>query len=554
MTAKTKTKTKALLRKVKEANQDFEWYPTKQDMIDVIGKKLSSLYSREAFSLLDIGAGDGRVFGMIEEALENYEHGPSLHNKYAIEKSPRLIQAMPDDICIIGTDFTEQTLIDKKVDVVFCNPPYSEFEAWATRILTEANAKQVFMILPSRWKDSESIKQAVEKRKAITKVLKSTNFLASDREARARVDIIHFNLTGEDNHYSYEQSVDPFDLWFDEHFKIAIASEKNTEDTLENKSEKARANIVKGSDVIKVLVTLYRDDLDKLLENYKAVEKLDSEILMELNVSVKGLKDALKGKIKGLKSLYWNELFSRLKALTNRLTTDTRKEMLDKFNDHLNVDFTEANISAVVIWAIKNANRYIDSQLLSLYERMTSTENVVGYKSNSHIVKDTWRYAKSQVDSEKSKNYKLEYRLVLSNYLALLPSKEQFAFDYDGNLHKSAHDYISDIFTVAHNLGFPVLDNTRSRCWESNQAQVFEYQDHEGNIKELCHIRAFKNGNIHIKASKDFMRAFNIEAGRLNGWIKSPREAAEQMGIPKAVAERFYMGNFRIESTLLLTA
>ncbi|MGL5668705.1 MAG: hypothetical protein ACRDD9_21590 [Shewanella sp.] len=42
---------------------------------------------------------------------------------------------------VIGTDFNQQTLVDKPVGVIFCNPPYSAFEQWATRVISEANAE-----------------------------------------------------------------------------------------------------------------------------------------------------------------------------------------------------------------------------------------------------------------------------------------------------------------------------------------------------------------------------------------------------------------------------
>ena len=43
--------------------------------------------------------------------------------------------ALPIYVVIIGSDFHEQTLIDKKVDLIFCNPPYSEFELWTKQII-----------------------------------------------------------------------------------------------------------------------------------------------------------------------------------------------------------------------------------------------------------------------------------------------------------------------------------------------------------------------------------------------------------------------------------
>ena len=42
----------------------------------------------------------------------------------AIEKSQTLIDNMPSNVFVVGTDFNENTLIDKKADYVFCNFKY----------------------------------------------------------------------------------------------------------------------------------------------------------------------------------------------------------------------------------------------------------------------------------------------------------------------------------------------------------------------------------------------------------------------------------------------
>ncbi|KKN25370.1 hypothetical protein LCGC14_0885300 [marine sediment metagenome] len=156
---------------LKENGEDFEFYPTTDDMIRAVFAAAGSFGS-----MLDIGAGDGRVLEKIHKLKisrakkDKYDFFGSL-DKYAIEKSLVLIENMPPDISIVGTDFLLQALIDKKVDLVFCNPPYSQYEAWAVKIIKEANAKTVFLIIPDRWKDSKLIKRALEQRNASGRVV-----------------------------------------------------------------------------------------------------------------------------------------------------------------------------------------------------------------------------------------------------------------------------------------------------------------------------------------------------------------------------------------------
>jgi type I restriction-modification system DNA methylase subunit len=143
----------ALLERVKATGQDFEWYPTTREILRHLyddTKELSIQRSRRGLSLLDCGAGDGKVFRVLEELFEEekarvtdesdrrrLENWPFDIKKYAIEKSRPLIESLPSDVFIVGTEFHDQSLIDKKVDIVFSNPPYSEYVEWTDKILRE---------------------------------------------------------------------------------------------------------------------------------------------------------------------------------------------------------------------------------------------------------------------------------------------------------------------------------------------------------------------------------------------------------------------------------
>jgi hypothetical protein len=120
----------ALVRNLVNEGQDFEWYPTTQTMIDVVDADIRKRHESSA-NVLDCGAGDGRVLDRL---------AGKCGKKYSIEKSAILASRQPRDVIPVGTDFYQATLIDKKVDVVFCNPPYSDYANWAAKIIKEANA------------------------------------------------------------------------------------------------------------------------------------------------------------------------------------------------------------------------------------------------------------------------------------------------------------------------------------------------------------------------------------------------------------------------------
>lgn len=516
--------TTSLVKELKQSGQDHEWYPTTREIIIAVHKDIPSIRNNSV-TIMDIGAGDGNFFKVLDQ-LEGMrkEDDRRYYKKYAIEKSMILIDQMSADIFIVGTEFHEQSLIDKKMDVIFCNPPYSEYIEWMSKIILESNSTFVYMVVPDRWKDNKEIQSNLKTREADYKVIGNYSFEDSEyRAARAYVDLIRITFK-QISYLNTSLKTDPFDIWFDDHFKIQ-AQKKDTISKWEvtkGKGEKLH-QLIGNKNIIEKLYEFYQADFKHLLENYKAVELLDPGLLKELNISVTGLKESLKLKIEGLKNIYWQELFNNLNTITDRLTGVSRKKILETLSSNTSVDFTISNAYSVVIWAIKNANKYYDSQLLDVYEKITSSENVILYKSNHRIIRDGWRYAQ-----EKLTHYTLDYRIVHNHWNAI--QTDTFgSYDYHNGLNKSAHETINDIITIAKNLGFNVTENSYAYEWLAGKANRFETQDRNGAYELFAEIKAYKNGNLHYKFNQKFMKKWNIEAARLNGWIKSPVEAVQEM-------------------------
>lgn len=534
----------SLLETLKENNQDFEWYPTTEEIIKTVYSDLKQKdRCHKLDKMLDIGAGNGKVFKCFDEYLkkekeisDEWYNRVCISKKYAIEKSAILCEQLPHDVIIVGTDFHQQTLIDKDVDIIFCNPPYSEYKDWTLKILKQANAEHVYMIIPTRWKDQGEIKDIIKKRKIEYKILDSFSFENSeDRKARANVDVIYFKIP---QGYS---SVDSFSLWFDETFKIE-ANNQNLSDYEQSQlcRQEIKNQIVKKENLIYLLEKLYLQDMENLLNNYKALESLDGSILKELGVDITSLKSGLKSKIEGLKNLYWKELFDNLDTITKRLCSKSREELLKKLYDNTHVDFTADNAYAIIIWVIKNTNEYIDKQMLEVYMSLSDSENVINYKSNKKFVDDSWRY-----NREEMSHYQLDYRIVYKGWIAIHGGKEVrgYSWDYTNSLHNEAHTRIQDIFTVAETLGYSVKSDTKSRNWESNKSQEFYLND--GTL--FADIKAFKNGNIHFKFLPEFVKKFNIAVGKLTGWIKNEEEAFSEMtDISEKEIKEFWKTDWRI--------
>lgn len=537
--------TRNIVNSLKENDQDFEWYPTTDEMLAVVKRDIVAEFSDGA-SVLDCGAGDGRALKYLTDG-----------DKYAIEKSDLLLQMMDKDIYIVGTDFDQQTLIDKKVDVVFSNPPYSVYSDWIQKIIKEANSNVVYAVIPQRWKDNQKLLDIIESREAVVSVLGSFDFLEADRAARAKVDVIKVTLAHRRGWQSSQQKVDPFDLWFNDNFKL-YAKEENPADyetrkaAKESLGDKVRNEVTKGGDLVRTLFNFYMRDMEKLVTTYQSLESVDEAILLELGVSIEGVRKSLQLRISGLKDRYWHELFDNFRQLTDKLTKGSRKNLLETLTSNTHVDFSIENAHAIIIWVIKNANEYFDSQLITAVEFLVDKSSIKLYKSNKNTFGDErWQYRATPKELDK---YSLDYRIVTTRTGGL---KIHWHDNNVEGLAERAADYLNDLCAIAANIGFDTVGMPRANNfnWDSGIQNTFQYKDiHTGIRYDLFAVRAYKNGNIHIKFNQKFMCRLNVEFGRLKGWIKSPKEASDELDIPIEEAECNFKQNLKlvVDNTLKL--
>ena len=184
---------------------------------------------------------------------------------------------------------------------------------------------------------------------------------------------------------------------------------------------------------------------------------------------------------------------------------------------NVNVEFTADNIYAVVQWVIANANEYFDEQLLGVYKDLTAPKNVNNYKSNMILVNglSRWEFRK------KASRFTLEYRLVHE-----MPPVDDYSYGRVNGLHRDTATFLQDMITIGETLGFAIESRVEDFEWTPG----CQYDLQLVNGKTFMQVRAFKNGNIHLKMNIDFMKAFNLQAGRLLGWLKSPTHAASETG------------------------
>lgn len=530
-----------LVEVLKSCDQDFEWYPTTDRMIQIVAKRLDE---DTCPNILDIGAGDGRVLMGLSKRFK-------ASTLYSIEKAMPLIQAQPEEITPVGTEFFEQNLACLPVDIIFCNPPYSQFETWAETIIKSGFAKYAYLIIPQRWKDSKIIAAALKMREAEVKVIHSDTFHDGDRRARAVIDILEIKFSCKND---WENSPkDPFDIWFDQNVST-FQEEDQTSEYIQQEQSIAKLRHLTS---IAGMVESYNAEYELMENNYRAIFKLDSALLRELSVNKEAVREGIKKRMQGLKAKYWHLLFEHLDAITSKLSTKTKDMFLKKITGQETVAFTALNAYAITIWAIKNANRYFDEQCKDLFLALSTHEGAMMYKSNQKTWgADRWRYYLRNGE-DKPHHYTLDYRIVVHDYRAISNEDRWNSYEYPGGLHKSCHERIEDIIAVMGNLGFATnSQKPRQRDWQAGAWQDFYNRDEKGQSRILFQVKAYKNGNIHLRFMPDAIKALNIEAGRLLGWIRNKADVVTEMGYTQEDADKYFNSNraLTISSLKALTA
>ena len=544
-------KTLKIVEELKQNNQDFEFYPTTKEMVKVIYDDVRE----DAESWLDIGCGlchfKKWYNECYKEATEKYKANhkvyednnyskefypgrepKDLYKYYVIEKSDILLNYVKDDVICLGRDFLATELMDKRVDNIFCNPPYSQYVEWTKKIILEGNMENAYLIIPERWKDNDDIQEALRIAHLTATVLGSFDFLDGERQARAKVDIVKIHTMY--GSYKNDYNSRAFNSFFDTFFKFK--PEKSWDDKKQEKEQvKNTLMSAEPKDRIKLLCDMYNTDFTTLNNHFMTIANLDSDILETIGVKKNNVADALKKKRENLKIKYWNLLFDQLDEVTDRLTTTTCNKLFKSFENIYRVDFRPEVIHPILLWLLQNANKYYDEQLLDFFDNMTTPDNIQNYKSNQRVFAryeyrpDTFR------NKDEVTHYTLNYRIVCSTSLF-----------YDRNACCSSYNedtrIMRNIATIARNLGFDVDNNSIYNNGDLEAGQKAYVYDKKG--KPLFEYKYYKNGNKHLKFNVELMKAINVEVARLRHWIQDKEEIEREFPAEYKGASKYFKSNF----------
>lgn len=552
--------TKSIVKTLKKENQDFEWYPTTneilQKIVDSISDKNIYFNNRDdKINILDVGAGDGRALKFLSEKLKFST------NLFGIEKSNILSSKWDSDINYLGSNFHQTNLMDKDISILFCNPPYSEYEDWVSKIIQTSNAKIMYFVVPSRWKNSTTIKQAFASRGINdvifnleedvnqnynrdykVSVIGSFDFYNAEREARANVDIIEVfvNVSISSNNKFHKETFyslnkkSIFEEMFVNHFKKQtekLEKEKQSDcnkkviNFFNQKHEKLieDKNSSKDSFNIIDLVNEYEKRNNEVSLAYQKIMEIDSNLLMFLNIDVKEIVSKLQNHFANLKEEYWKAIFNHYQPIYSRLITQYRNELVRKICSSENsLDFNLTNIYDVTLRVIELSSRTFDEQLINYYYELANIDSIKRYKSNQKVFqKYFYRYGKNAEDA--NTHFMLDYRIIshIYNYFDNINHK---------NLSHNVKSKLEDLSIIAKHFGFNNIEKEiiEDNNWEYGKRRKI-HCIYKGEKVVLLELKLYKNGNMHMFLNSKFLLMLNVYIGKLLGWLKTSNEAYSEM-------------------------
>ena len=547
--------TQQTISQLKQDGHDFEWYPTPDYIIDLVIQdflesnksnqdKLSTsgglvhdlkldLYASIVKNVyrsvvLDIGAGDGRFLNKAQDLLGSWVRLHAIE-KASIHQRTLIKLGIP----IIGSEFHTTTLLNNKVDLTFCNPPYSEFDVWMQKIVTQLDSNYIYFIVPNRYKNNKPLLEQIDLFYNLTEI-HEFSFNDAERQARANVSVLRLTR---------KNTIKQFDYWVDKNIgKLDTKSDKESEQELNN----SLATASSFKDKIDLLVDRYNNDLASLSKTYQALSSINSDVLATLNIDRKLIIGKLEYGLQNLRTTYWNKTINELKEITSRFTFKYRRDLIDKVTAKclLNntLDFTRNNVKMLLVFLDEHYAIISEEQAEYIAGKLipSNDKGWFPYKSNERWATGDWR------TNIKGNRFKLDYRFIVPNCY----------------LHRGDGEYVSNEDCLYNNIIYDlmVLANTFGYTIEEpnyDTAGFFNFK-HFGSDKIVREVHTKSNGDtifgeilfsfkyyqkntVHFKLRKEFMLRLNVFIGKSMGWLTCSEDVVNEFDVSKDKADQLML-------------
>ena len=239
--------------------------------------------------------------------------------------------------------------------------------------------------------------------------------------------------------------------------------------------------------------------------------------------------------------MYWKAVLFYYKPIQERLLSSYKQKLLASLMMS-NLDFTLDNIYATTIRVIQDSSKYIDEQMLDMFDKLANKNSIKAYKSNEKLFsQNKFRYI-GEIDEDdnfyytggiKNKNmshYQLEYRLIKPNFGSIW-CRNKLSFN--------TIEFLNDLKIIAENFsGFSFVEDFFQRLDKG----VFCYGEpytlncfYKGQETIFLKFRLYQNGNVHLFLHPVFLLKMNVRVGYLRGWIKNTQEAMDDIHVDKKI-------------------
>lgn len=428
------------------------------------------------------------------------------------------------NILSLSSSFETTTLVDKQVDVIFCNPSLEEYEICCKRIFEECLARYVFVVLPMEWKENAEIKAYAKANKFESDMVGAVGYVKDNKRAKAEFILFYHSSLSDRTILGHQLSKEyALGHLFQEldHYRFALITEEQ---------EKKRAEIAKECEgkeseaILEYLLKQYEREHNEFFANFKHLSKISSLFLSTIKVESEYIIDNTKSFERKLKRFYWSEYFSRVLDFNLLLTPKQQSDLLDEFAER-GVDFSRENTASVLAFSLKYCKERERENFIVFWEKLASEDNLVDFTNLIANPKPYTHYAKEKLFFKG----KLKEKVVCT----YAGSYEDY---YPNHLRDVRIAYLLKI--LLQSLGYQDLsyrDSNKDLIKPNDRIDLPLGTSYLfAGEKQVAKFTAYKNRKLHIHFNQTTIALINLRVFIYLGWITNIKEAKESFDTLKS--------------------
>lgn len=427
------------------------------------------------------------------------------------------------NILSLSSSFKNTNLVDKQADVILCNPPLNEYEAYCKRILEECITKRVVLVLPMEWKESAEIRAYAKAYKFESELMGAVGYVKDNK--RAKAEIILFFRSFVSNRVTLEHQLNREyelgDLFKElDHYRFSLIGEER-----KRKSEEI-AKECEGKEneaILEYLLQQYEKEHSNFFANFEHLSKISSLFLSTIKVESEDIINNTKNFELLQKKFYWREYLTRIVDFDLLLTPKQQSNLLEEFANR-GVDFSKENISSVLAYSLEYCKEMEKENFCTFWEKLADEDNLVDFTNLIANPQPYTYYAKEKLYSKG----KLKEKVVC-----------HYAGSYDSYYSNSLRDVriVHLLKILLQSMGYQDLSYRDS---DKNLIKPNDRIDLPLGIsylfageKQVAKFTAYKNRKLHIHFDKTVIASINLKVFAYFGWITNPKEAKESFSTLK---------------------